>query len=75
MPRRGKRDRPQLEWTLGTALRPLLARPGPGAREEFVGEVGGRLRTAYPARSGWTLFPFPRLFFVATRATDSPVSA
>lgn len=65
-------DDPVLQWMMGTALRPLLARLGPDEQEEFLGEVGGRLRAAYPSRAGLTLFPFPRLFFVATRPTDSP---
>jgi trans-aconitate 2-methyltransferase len=58
---------PVLEWMKGTALRPLLARLEGGDREEFLGALGERLRSAYPAKDGVTLFPFPRLFFVATR--------
>ena len=33
---------------------------------DFLSELAGRLRKAYPAEDGVTLFPFPRLFFVAT---------
>jgi trans-aconitate 2-methyltransferase len=57
---------PVLEWFKGTALRPLLSRLAPPARDEFLGELGNRLRAAYPARQGITLLLFPRLFFVAT---------
>jgi trans-aconitate 2-methyltransferase len=59
-------DDPVLEWLKGTGLRPLLARLGPQAGE-FLLALGERLRAAYPAERGVTLFPFPRLFFVATR--------
>jgi trans-aconitate 2-methyltransferase len=57
---------PVLEWLKGTGLRPLLDRLGPLA-DEYLQQLGGRLRAAYPAEDGVTLFPFPRLFFVATR--------
>ncbi len=60
-------DNPTLEWTKGTALRPLLARLEGADRDEFLRDVGAELRAAYPPREGVTLFPFPRLFFVATR--------
>jgi trans-aconitate 2-methyltransferase len=59
-------ENPVLEWFKGTALRPLLKRLEPGARDEFLHEVGIRLQAAYPARGNITLLPFPRLFFVAT---------
>lgn len=57
---------PVLEWLKGTGLRPLLVRLGEQA-EEFLGELAPLLRKAYPQEDGVTLFPFPRLFFVATR--------
>jgi trans-aconitate 2-methyltransferase len=60
-------DNPVLEWMKGTALRPLLARLEGGDRDEFLRAVGERFRAAYSARDGVTLFPFPRIFFVATR--------
>jgi trans-aconitate 2-methyltransferase len=59
-------DDPVLEWLKGTGLRPLIDRLGPLAGD-FLGDLGARLRAAYPAEGGVTLFPFPRLFFVATR--------
>lgn len=59
---------PVLEWVKGSLLRPLLAELGDGEREEFLGQVAERLRTAYPADdAGVTLFPFQRLFVVAQR--------
>jgi len=59
-------ENPVLEWFKGTALRPLLDRLAPQAKDEFLRELGGRLKAAYPARGSLTLLPFPRLFFVAT---------
>jgi trans-aconitate 2-methyltransferase len=60
-------DNPVLEWMKGTALRPLLERLGPEEREEFLGEVGSGLPSVYPRLGGITVFPFPRLFFIASR--------
>lgn len=62
-------DDPVKEWTKGTALRPLLSALGPDEQEEFEERYAALLRSAYPPRSdGTTLFPFRRLFIVATRA-------
>jgi trans-aconitate 2-methyltransferase len=61
-------ENPVLEWLRGTALRPLLASLELRAQDEFLRELAERLRTAYPPKPGVTLFPFPRLFFVATRS-------
>jgi trans-aconitate 2-methyltransferase len=58
---------PVLEWMKGTALRPLLDRLDTGSQEAFLADVGRRLRAAYPAVKDVTLFPFPRIFVVATR--------
>jgi trans-aconitate 2-methyltransferase len=60
-------DNPVLEWMKGTALRPLLDRLAPEARAELLNEVGAGLPSAYPPIGGLTLFPFPRLFFIASR--------
>jgi trans-aconitate 2-methyltransferase len=54
-----------LEWTKGTALRPVLAALGPEDTEEFVADYAERLRRAYPRRSYGTVMPFRRIFFVA----------
>ncbi|MBN9517430.1 methyltransferase domain-containing protein [bacterium] len=58
-----------LTWLRGTRLRPLLsALPDDEARGRFEVAVRDRLAAAYPSRAdGRVLFPFPRLFFVATR--------
>jgi trans-aconitate 2-methyltransferase len=56
-----------LEWVKGTGLRPILDGLADGEREVFLGEYARRLRIAYPMRKdGTTLFPFRRLFIVAT---------
>lgn len=60
-------DNPVLEWMKGTALRPLLERLAPDEQSEFLKEVGAGLPNAYPPIGGLTVFPFPRLFFVASR--------
>jgi len=55
-------------WVSGTGLRPFLNALDGGEREAFVDEYKKRLAQAYPIRaSGKTLFPFQRLFVVATR--------
>jgi trans-aconitate 2-methyltransferase len=58
-------ENPVLEWLKGTGLRPLLDRLG-AHKEAFLSDLGARLRQSYPAEEGCTLFPFPRVFFVAT---------
>jgi trans-aconitate 2-methyltransferase len=60
-------DNPVLEWMKGTAVRPLLERLSDTYHPEFLAELGTELRAAYPPQRGVTIFPFPRLFFVATR--------
>ena len=55
-------------WTSGTALRPYLAALDGTARAAFEAEYRARMAKAYPRQpSGATLFPFKRLFVVATR--------
>jgi len=57
-----------LEWTKGTALRPVLDSLAPEERSEFLAAYAEKLREAYPRRrDGMTLFPFRRLFMVALR--------
>ena len=56
-----------LEWVKGTGLRPILTSLGDKEREIFLAEYARCLRAAYPVRaSGHTLYPFRRLFIVAT---------
>ncbi len=58
---------PVLEWVRGTALRPYLDALEEAERPAFVADYAARLRAAYPTRAdGNTLFPFRRLFLVAT---------
>jgi trans-aconitate 2-methyltransferase len=61
-------DDPVLRWTRATALRPVIETLGADEQARFEEEYGRRLRVAYPRRAdGRTLFPFRRLFIVATR--------
>ena len=58
---------PVLEWVKGTGLRPILEGLEDGDREAFLTVYSARLREAYPRRKeGFTLYPFRRLFIVAT---------
>lgn len=60
-------DDPVLEWVKGTGLRPILNGLGDSERTQFLNVYRQRLRTAYPVRAnGQTLYPFRRLFLVAT---------
>lgn len=62
---------PVLEWIKGTALRPYLKRLEPvGQVDVFLKEVGAALRQAYPSSPYGTLFPFRRIFFIATRGAQ-----
>lgn len=61
---------PVLQWIMGTTVRPLLdALDGvPALRDALLAALRERLAAAYPARSdGRTLYPFRRLFLIATR--------
>ena len=61
-------DDPVLEWVKATGLRPILNGLDGPQRERFIEVYRKRLRTAYPRRAGGhTLYPFRRLFMVATR--------
>ncbi len=58
---------PVLAWVKGTGLRPILNDLEDEQRDILLAEYARRLRAAYPARAdGRTLFPFRRLFIVAT---------
>jgi trans-aconitate 2-methyltransferase len=63
-------ENPVLEWFQGTGLRPLLARLDAASAEQFRADLATRFRALYPPRHGTTLFPMPRLFFVATLPAD-----
>ena len=59
---------PVVEWTSGTGLRPLLAALDARERNDFLVDYTARVRRAYPQRdNGLTVFPFRRVFIVATR--------
>jgi trans-aconitate 2-methyltransferase len=56
-----------LEWVKGTGLRPILNSLADAERTLFLAEYRRRLNLAYPPRAdGSTLYPFRRLFLVAT---------
>ncbi|HVI52410.1 MAG TPA: trans-aconitate 2-methyltransferase [Candidatus Sulfotelmatobacter sp.] len=55
-----------VQWTLGTALKPLLDALEEPLRGQFLENYRRRMAKAYPQRSdGVTLFPFRRQFIVA----------
>jgi trans-aconitate 2-methyltransferase len=58
---------PVLEWTRGTALRPVLARLPAAEAAVFEADYRAALRAAYPAEPHGTLVPFRRVFLVAQR--------
>ena len=61
-------DDPVLNWTRGTALRPITQALDAEESAAFEAAYATRLRAAYPRRAdGRTLFPFRRLFIVAQR--------
>jgi len=61
-------ENPVVEWTKGSALRPLLAVLAGDQRRAFELAYAARIKSAYPpAADGRTLFPFRRLFIVARR--------
>jgi trans-aconitate 2-methyltransferase len=58
---------PVKEWVKGTWLRPLLDALDEAERPAFEGHYAEMLRVPYPPRpDGRTLFPFRRIFIVAT---------
>ncbi len=56
-----------LEWTKGTALRPVLKALQVKEVEEFLSAYAAKLRKAYPETPSGTQFPFRRRFFVARK--------
>ncbi|MDE3101088.1 MAG: trans-aconitate 2-methyltransferase [Chloroflexota bacterium] len=59
---------PIMEWTKGSALKPLLDALPESERAPFESRYAELVRAAYPRRAnGTTLFPFQRLFIVAVR--------
>ena len=62
-------DDPVLEWVKGTALRPVLSALDPDETAAFLADYRERLHRAYPAAPYGTVFPFRRIFVIATRNT------
>ncbi len=61
-------DDPVANWTRGTSARRFLDALPADEAEDFFADYAGRLQAEYPSRSdGITLFPFRRLFILATR--------
>ena len=61
-------DNAVVEWTKGSALRPLIDALEGAARDAYLAEYTRLMAAAYPRRAdGRTLLPFRRLFIVATR--------
>jgi trans-aconitate 2-methyltransferase len=56
-----------LEWTKGTALRPVMKALEGAEVEDFLAAYAGKLRKAYPETPSGTQFPFRRRFFVAKK--------
>jgi trans-aconitate 2-methyltransferase len=57
-----------VEWVKGTGLRPFLEALPASQHGAYLDAYAAALSTAYPPRAdGRRLFPFPRLFVVATR--------
>jgi trans-aconitate 2-methyltransferase len=67
---------PVLEWTKGTALRPVLTvlDEDRTAVREFVAQYRDLLRKAYPTGPHGTVFPFRRIFAVARTAERAPAA-
>ncbi len=64
----GELESPVLEWTRGTALRPVFeVLTDEAERAQFVAEYAAELARAYPRRSFGTPFPFRRIFAVGHR--------
>ncbi len=61
-----------LEWTKGTALRPVLSRLDDPDRSAFLDEYATGLRAAYPRQGFGTVFPFRRTFAVGVRGGRGP---
>jgi trans-aconitate 2-methyltransferase len=62
---------PVFRWMSGTGLRPFTQALAGEERAAFESVVRARLAHAYPPEpDGRTLFPFKRLFVVATRGVS-----
>ncbi|MEM8874619.1 MAG: methyltransferase domain-containing protein [Planctomycetota bacterium] len=58
-----------VRWIRGSGLRPFLQALRDGQQDDFLNAYTQRIHAAYPQQAdGSVLFPFRRLFFIATRA-------
>ncbi len=58
-----------MQWATGSSLRPFLDALEPNQREAFRKAYADAVRPHYPRQpDGTTLFPFRRLFMIATRS-------
>jgi trans-aconitate 2-methyltransferase len=60
-------DDPVLEWVKGTSLQPILNRLDDDERPQFTQQYAARLRQAYPPTAQGTIYPFCRIFFIASK--------
>ena len=61
-------DDPIVQWMMGTTLRPLLSVLSEMERDAYLGVYRDLVSAAYPRESdGTVLFPFRRVFILATR--------
>jgi len=68
LPKRQDGEHPIVAWMRGTALLPFLSAVEGEDRRAFAAEFSARIESAYPRRAdGGVLFPFRRIFIVATR--------
>jgi trans-aconitate 2-methyltransferase len=58
-----------VEWIKGTALRPLLSALSHDEAAVFLKELEDGIAKIYPSGPSGVLFPFRRLFFIASRKT------
>lgn len=60
-------DDPVLEWVKGTSMQPILHMLEGDETRDFTAIYADRLRDAYPPTARGTVYPFRRLFVVASR--------
>jgi trans-aconitate 2-methyltransferase len=69
LPRADGGEHPVVAWTKGSALTPFVAALAADEGRAFAADYAERIARAYPLRAdGCVLFPFRRVFVVATRA-------
>ena len=70
LPAGGDGIHPVVTWIKGTTLTPFLAELPADLRQAFIDDVSARIAARYPPLpDGRVLFPFRRVFVVASRAT------